>query len=140
MARTSKKKQEIRKKPVKIYYVGIYARLSVDSGDRKNESIETQVEIIKAFIAQHDDMVIYGVYTDLGKTGTSFEREGFERMMRDVRARKIDCIIVKDLSGLAGTISRRGIILRKYSLSWVYVLSLSPTNLTVWIYLDRMRP
>lgn len=98
MARTSKKKQEIRKKPLKIYYVGIYARLSVDSGDRKNESIETQVEIIKAFIAQHDDMVIYGVYTDLGKTGTSFEREGFERMMRDVRARKIDCIIVKDLS------------------------------------------
>ena len=98
MARTSKKKQEIKKKPVKIYYVGIYARLSVDSGDRKNESIETQVEIVKAFIAQHDDMVIYGVYTDLGKTGTSFEREGFERMMRDVRARKIDCIIVKDLS------------------------------------------
>ncbi len=98
MARTSKKKQEIKKKPVKIYYVGIYARLSVDSGDRKNESIETQVEIVKAFIAQHDDMVVYGVYTDLGKTGTSFEREGFERMMRDVRARKIDCIIVKDLS------------------------------------------
>lgn len=98
MARTSKKKQEIKKKPVKIYYVGIYARLSVDSGDRKNESIETQVEIIKAFIAQHDDMVVYGVYTDLGKTGTSFEREGFERMMRDVRARKINCIIVKDLS------------------------------------------
>ena len=98
MARTSKKKQEIRKKPLKIYYVGIYARLSVDSGDRKNESIETQVEIIKAFIAQHDDMVVYGVYTDLGKTGTSFEREGFERMMRDVRARKINCIIVKDLS------------------------------------------
>ncbi|MBD5486772.1 MAG: recombinase family protein [Lachnospiraceae bacterium] len=98
MARTSKKKQEIKRKPVKIYYVGIYARLSVDSGDRKNESIETQVEIVKAFIAQHDDMVVYGVYTDLGKTGTSFEREGFERMMRDVRARKIDCIIVKDLS------------------------------------------
>lgn len=98
MARTSKKKQEIKKNPVKIYYVGIYARLSVDSGDRKNESIETQVEIIKAFIARHDDMVIYAVYTDLGKTGTSFERDGFERMMRDVRARRIDCIIVKDLS------------------------------------------
>ena len=98
MARTSRKRQEIKKNPVKIYYVGIYARLSVDSGDRKNESIETQVEIVKAFIAQHDNMVVYGVYTDLGKTGTSFEREGFERMMRDVRARKIDCIIVKDLS------------------------------------------
>jgi len=98
MARTSKKKQEIEKKPVKIYYVGIYVRLSVDSGDRKNESIKTQVEIVKAFVAQHEDMVIYAVYTDLGKTGTGFEREGFERMMGDVRARKIDCIIVKDLS------------------------------------------
>lgn len=35
MARTSKKKQEIKKNPVKIYYVGIYARLSVDSGTGK---------------------------------------------------------------------------------------------------------
>lgn len=43
-------------------------------------------------------MVIFDCYTDIGKTGTNFEREGFERMMRDVRSRKIDCIIVKDLS------------------------------------------
>lgn len=98
MARTSKKNPEADKKPARIYYVGIYARLSVDSGDRKNESVETQVEIAKAYVGRQPDMVIYGVYTDIGKTGTSFEREGFERMMRDVRARKIDCIVVKDLS------------------------------------------
>ncbi len=98
MARTSRKRQEATKKPVRIYYVGIYARLSVDGGDRKNESIETQVEIVKSYVGRQDDMVIYDIYTDIGKTGTNFEREGFERMMRDVRARKIDCIIVKDLS------------------------------------------
>lgn len=98
MARTSRKRQEAPKGPVRIYYVGIYARLSVDGGDRKNESIETQVEIVKSYIARQDDMVIYGIYTDIGKTGTNFEREGFERMMRDVRLRKIDCIVVKDLS------------------------------------------
>lgn len=38
------------------------------------------------------------VYIDVGKTGTNFERDGFERMMCDVRMRRIDCIIVKDLS------------------------------------------
>lgn len=107
MARTTKKQQGtkgvIAKKPAKIYSVGIYARLSVDGMKacgqaRKNESIETQIEIAKAFIRQQNDMVIFDCYTDIGKTGTNFEREGFERMMRDVRMRRIDCIIVKDLS------------------------------------------
>lgn len=103
MARTSKKKQgnanlSQNARPPKIYSVGIYARLSVDVNERKNESIETQIEIAKAFISRQKDMVLFDCYTDIGKTGTNFEREGFERMMRDVRMRKIDCIIVKDLS------------------------------------------
>ena len=103
MARTSKKKQETVENaaimhPSKVYSVGIYARLSVDGDDRKNESIETQIEIVKAFINQQKDMRVFDCYTDIGKTGTNFEREGFERMMCDVRMRKVDCIIVKDLS------------------------------------------
>lgn len=103
MARTSKKNKEnagfiANAKPLKMYSVGIYVRLSVDASERKNESIETQIEIAKAFISRQKDMVIFDCYTDIGKTGTNFEREGFERMMRDVRMRKIDCIIVKDLS------------------------------------------
>lgn len=100
MARTSKKKQAAgnRKAPSKIYTVGIYARLSVDTGERKNESIETQIEIAKAFLKGQKDMVLYDCYRDVGKTGTDFKREGFERMMQDVRGKRIDCIIVKDLS------------------------------------------
>ncbi|MCM1176086.1 MAG: recombinase family protein [Blautia sp.] len=82
----------------KIYSAGIYARLSVDSGEKKNESIETQLEIAKAFIARQEDIVLYNCYTDIGRTGTDFDREGFERMMCDVRARRIDCVVVKDLS------------------------------------------
>lgn len=103
MARTSKKAQAVlgkgvKKQPKKTYSAGIYARLSVDSEERKNESVETQIEIAKDFISRQDDMAVYDCYTDLGKTGTDFEREGFERMMRDVRMRRIDCIVVKDLS------------------------------------------
>ena len=111
MSRTSKKKHTAVKPaaalvPKRIDSVGIYARLSVDgerageSGTygqvRKNESIKTQIEIAKAFVRQREDMRIFDCYTDVGRTGTNFEREGFERMMRDVRLRKIDCIIVKE--------------------------------------------
>ncbi len=80
----------------KIYSVGIYARLSVEGGTRKNESIETQIEIAREYMKGQDDMVLYGCYSDLGKTGTNFEREGFERLMEDVRFRRVNCIIVKD--------------------------------------------
>ena len=111
MARTSKKRKafsDAADKPKKMYSVGIYARLSVDGSKaggrdaclraRKNESIETQIEIAEDFISRQNDMTVFDCYTDIGKTGTDFKREGFERMMRDVRMRRIDCIIVKDLS------------------------------------------
>lgn len=82
----------------KVYSVGIYARLSVDGQEEKNGSIENQIAIAKAYLERQPDMVLYGCYTDLGKTGTNFNREGFRQLMADVRMRKVDCVIVKDFS------------------------------------------
>lgn len=98
----------------KHFHVGIYARLSVDGAKTcgqkgcrqaktckqvwKNESIDTQIAIAKQYLEQHPEMELYDCYTDLGRTGTNFRREGFERMMQDVRKKRIDCVIVKDLS------------------------------------------
>ncbi len=82
----------------RIYSVGIYARLSVEGSDRKNESIETQTEIAREYMRRQGDMVLYDCYSDLGRTGTNFEREGFKRLMTDVRLRRVDCVIVKDFS------------------------------------------
>ena len=99
MARTSKKKQgNVPVKKDKIYSVGIYARLSVDGTDRKNESIENQLELCREYVRKHENMEIFDCYSDLGKTGTNFQRDDFERLMADVRMRKVDCIVVKDLS------------------------------------------
>ncbi|RKI39065.1 hypothetical protein D7V86_17565 [bacterium D16-51] len=39
-----------------------------------------------------------GCYTDVGRTGQDFKREGFEQMIHDIRKKRIDCVIVKDLS------------------------------------------
>lgn len=108
MARTARryeKQAEKNKKLIPVYRVAIYARLSVDTDEKKSESIETQVLLMKEFIQKHNaetdkeyELVLYDIYSDLGKTGTNFEREEFERMMNDVRAGKVNCILVKDFS------------------------------------------
>ena len=93
-----KETQQSVKIAERIWNAGIYARLSVDNHDRKNESIETQIEIAKEYIRKSENIVLAECYTDLGKTGTNFEREGFEKMMADIRCHKINCVIVKDFS------------------------------------------
>ncbi len=108
MARTAKryKKNTEKKIPgIPVCMAAIYARLSVDNDEKKSESIETQVTLIKEFIQKHNEnpdkeyeIAVYDIYSDLGKTGTNFDRPGFERMMNNVRAGKINCILVKDFS------------------------------------------
>ncbi len=90
---------------IERYFVGIYSRLSVDNGDKKSESIENQIEIIRQYIADQNRkpggnqiFEIFDIYADRGVSGTSFERAGFDRLMDDVRNGDINCIIVKDLS------------------------------------------
>lgn len=101
MAKQPKKEREtaqLIKKSGDIWNAGIYARLSVDNHNQKNDSIDTQIEIAKEYISKSEDIVLADCYTDLGKTGTNFEREGFDRLMKDIRQHKINCVIVKDFS------------------------------------------
>ena len=88
-----------------VLKVGIYSRLSVDHDDRKSESIENQIEIAKRFIEENNanperkmNLVVHDIYIDRGISGTSFERPEFDRLMQDVKERRVNCIIVKDLS------------------------------------------
>lgn len=83
-----------------LYNTALYARLSiVDTRDRKDsESLETQTELLKKYISDKPDMSLYGCYKDNGETGTNFQRPEFMRMMEDVRAGRVNCIVVKDLS------------------------------------------
>ena len=83
---------------MKIYRAGIYARLSVRGSERKAESIENQFLICRGFANVTDDIEIIGCYSDFGKSGMNYDRPGFKRMYEDILAKKIDCVIVKDLS------------------------------------------
>ena len=105
MARTKRKVNPLAPAPVepttqqKIYKAGGYVRLSVeDSGKPGADTIEAQKNLVLEYIEAQADMEFCGLYCDNGRTGTNFQRPEFERLMDDVRAGKIDCIVVKDLS------------------------------------------
>ena len=49
-------------------------------------------------LKKNDGHNLVGIYKDIAKTGTEFERPDFEKLMGEVRTGKVNCIIVKDLS------------------------------------------
>ena len=109
MGRVSKRKASRKAEPAvknkngKKYRAGIYARLSSDADADKNESIDVQINIARNFVEefnrkQDGQIEIVECYSDLGKTGSNFNRDGFQRLMQDIRLGDIDCVIVKDLS------------------------------------------
>lgn len=79
---------------------GIYARLSVeDNGGDAGDSLQNQIEYLKEYVKRNgDDFQLEQVYLDNGATGTNFLREGWQKLLDDVKAGKIQCIIVKDFS------------------------------------------
>lgn len=81
------------------YAVAAYSRLSREDGDRmESDSIINQQRVIEDFCALHSELNIVEHYADDGYTGTNFERPGFQRMLADLKAGRINCVIVKDLS------------------------------------------
>ena len=86
-------------KSTKIWNACGYVRLSREDGDREeSNSITGQKDLIRDFLSCHPDIVECGMSVDDGFSGSSFDRPAFQKMMDDVRAGKIDCIVVKDLS------------------------------------------
>ncbi len=84
---------------VKKYKAALYIRLSAEDMKRgESNSVTNQRTILNDYIAKHDDLVIYSEYVDDGYSGTTFDRPGFKRMMEDIENKKVDTIIVKDLS------------------------------------------
>ena len=76
-----------------------YVRLSHEDGDKEeSNSVTGQKNLIRDYFSRHPELSECGMAVDDGFSGSSFERPAFQKMMEDVKARKIDCIVVKDLS------------------------------------------
>jgi len=81
--------------------VAAYARVSTDS-DEQFTSFEAQVDYYTRQITANADWTMVEVYTDEGISGTNTKkRDGFNRMIADALAGKIDLIITKSISRFA---------------------------------------
>lgn len=100
-----------------MYKVAAYERLSKED-DRKEESssIESQRMIIESF-AKFNKFNIIKHYSDDGFTGSNFNRPGFEQLKSDIEKKKVDCVIVKDLSRLGRELYLTGSYIEEYFLS-----------------------
>lgn len=94
--------------PEKVWDAGLYLRLSRDDDKFESESISSQREILKRFVEQNADIRVFDIYVDDGWSGTNFERPEFRRLENDLKDKKINCIIVKDLSRFARNCSEIG--------------------------------
>ncbi len=94
----------------KQFLAAMYLRLSRDDSDvgdvtdregnlkSESNSIGNQRELIRAFIHEQQDMELYDIYVDDGFSGSNFDRPEFKRMISDIEAGRVNCVIVKDLS------------------------------------------
>ena len=83
------------------FNVGIYIRLSQEDKDKKyesdSESVINQRQILKEYV-KNNNFNLVSEYVDDGYSGTDFDRPGFQSLLEDIKKKKINCVIVKDLS------------------------------------------
>ncbi len=102
-----------------IYFVAVYLRLSRDDedidGSTKSESnsISSQRELVRSYVREHEDMELFDIYVDDGYSGANFDRPEFKRMMADIEAGNVNCVIVKDLSRLGRDYIEAGRLIQK---------------------------
>ena len=78
-----------------------YARVSTDHEEQAT-SYEAQMDYYTNYITSCDDWEFAGMYSDEGITVTNTKkRDGFNRMVEDALAGKIDLIITKSVSRFA---------------------------------------
>ena len=80
--------------------VAAYCRVSTDRTEQQH-SFEMQRAYFQKIYANSDALELIDVYTDTTSGTSSLYRPGFQRLMSDCRAGKIDRIVTKSLSRFA---------------------------------------
>ena len=98
-----------------IFHVAEYIRLSCDDGERvESNSISNQKKLISDYLKDKEEFVLFDVYVDDGFSGTNFNRPAFKRMIADIEAGIVNCVIVKDLSRFGRDYIDTGKYLERY--------------------------
>lgn len=98
--------------------IGLYYRLSRDDGgDQESQSIQNQRKIQEEEIQGIFQKERYEIteYIDDGVSGTTdYEREGFQKMIKDIENKKLNCVVVKSLHRAFRNYSDQGYFLETF--------------------------
>lgn len=95
------------------YKAALYMRLSKDDGSKESASISNQRKLLTDF-ANTNKYEISGFYVDDGYSGTNFDRPAFRQLLADIRDKKINMVICKDLSRLGRDYVQTGQLTENY--------------------------
>ena len=82
------------------YVIALYIRLSLEDSRVESMSIENQKRALHRFVDQMEGIRNIEVqeFIDNGYSGTNFERPAVQKLLGQVQAGEINCIIVKDFT------------------------------------------
>jgi len=84
---------------VKTWRACLYLRISKEDGDKEeSESITNQRALLLSHAEKLSGVTVVATKIDDGWSGANFQRPAFIEMMEEIRAGKIDCVLVKDLT------------------------------------------
>ena len=103
-----------------VINVALYIRVSTDRQAKEGDSLEAQEEALRKYSKEHG-YVIYDTYIDGGESGQKFNRTNFQRMLNDVRNKKINMVLMTKLDRWfrnPADFYKTAEILKKYKVNW----------------------
>jgi site-specific DNA recombinase len=91
-------------KQTKVIRCAVYTRKSTEEGQRQFTSLDAQREAGEAYIAsqQHDGwLCLPDRYDDGGFTGGNMDRPALARLLTEIQAGKVDCVVVYKVDRLS---------------------------------------
>ena len=82
------------------YVIALYIRLSLEDSRVESMGIENQKRALHSFVDQMEGIRKVEVleFIDNGYSGTNFERPAIQKLLGQVQAGEVNCIIVKDFT------------------------------------------
>ena len=86
-----------KKRVLKDYSVGIYARVSTSSVEQM-DSLANQLSGLTRLAAAHYTWFVADIFVDVASAKTGTSRKEFDRMIKECENKKIDIILTKSIS------------------------------------------
>lgn len=119
MARICRSNADKKATKIQKWFIAVYFRLSREDGNDESLSVTNQRKIVLDFIEDNfsgEQYAVVDYYIDDGCSGTTEEtRPEYQRMIEDIKAGKVNCVICKTLSRAFRNYADQGHFLEEFA-------------------------